>query len=100
MTDSTQNFDEKFLLAVLERCRELTAGSEDSDWSCMDVPDIVAMLDCSITCLRESSPVDVTELRFLFVVTGPLQETSMSNDWAQEFLLLAERFDQIIGEPS
>lgn len=98
MNNAQQDFDEKSLLSILERCRELTTESEDSDWSCMNVPNIVAILDRSISRLNKSRPVDVTELRFLFLVTGPLQETSISNGWSQEFLLLAERFDRIVGE--
>lgn len=92
------SIDKKALLTVLHRCRELTAASDDSDWSCMTVPEIVEMLDRSIVSLRESTPTDFKELEFLFVVTGPLQETSMSNNWSDEFLLLAEQFDDIIGE--
>jgi hypothetical protein len=66
----------------------------------MGVSEIVTILDRSILALNESSPVEMNELRFLFLPTGPLQETSMSNDWAKEFLVLAERFDDIIGETS
>ena len=88
------------LLSVLQRCRELVTASEDSDWSCMDVADIVAMLGQAIRALEASSPVEINELRFLFVVTGPLQETSMSNGWAEEFLVLAARFDEIVGKSS
>ena len=93
-------FDEAALLKVLRRCRDLVARSEDSDWSCMDAKDILERLDHSIRQLEQSLTVEIDELRFLFVATGPLQETSMSNGWADEFLVLAERFDEIIGESS
>lgn len=88
------------LLRVLQKCRELTAQSEDSDWSCIDVREILSRLDAAIANLDQSLPVDIQELRFLFVVAGPLQETSMSNDWSSEFLILAELFDKSIGETS
>lgn len=91
-------FDEAALLKVLRRCRDLVAQSEDSDWSCMDAKDILVSLDHSIHRLEHSLSVEIDHLRFLFVVTGPLQETSMSNGWADEFLVLAEHFDEIIGE--
>lgn len=93
-----KSIDKQALLTVLQRCRELTVASNDSNWSCMTVPEIVEMLDRSIVSLRESTPTNFNELEFLFVVTGPLQETSMSNNWSDEFLILAEQFDDIIGD--
>ena len=36
------------------------------------------------------------ELKLLFAPTGALQETSMDNGWAGEYLLLSERFDGLI----
>lgn len=94
------SFDKSALLQVLERCRQLVSQSEDSDWSCLDVAAILAKLDRSLGALDEGSSIEIIELRFLFVVAGPLQETSMSNGWAKEFLSLAARFDEIIGETS
>lgn len=94
------NIDRVALRKILSRCRDLIAQSDDSDWSCMNARDIRARLDHEIQRLDDSLPVDIDELRFLFVVTGPLQETSMSNGWADEFLMLADRFDEIIGESS
>ena len=92
--------DKAALRKILFRCRDLVAHSEDSDWSCMDVIDIRECLDHEIQRLDNSLSVNIAELRFLFVVTGPLQETSMSNGWADEFLELAARFDQTIGDSS
>ena len=92
------SFDRADLLSVLKRCRELTSRSDDSDWSCMDVKDLSKNLDDAIQRLENSMPVEIKFLRFLFVVTGPLQETSLSNGWAEEFLVLAELFDKIVGE--
>lgn len=90
--------DAAALLKVLRRSHDLVARSEDSAWSCMDVKEILDSLRKSIMQLEQSRAIDVNELRFLFVATGPLQETSLSNEWANEFLLLAKRFDEIVGE--
>lgn len=94
------SFDPKALLTVLQCCRELVSRSEDSDWSCLDAKDIIAILDHTIRRLGESLPIEIDKIRFIFLPTGPLQETSMSNGWANEFLELAKRFDEIIGESS
>lgn len=110
LTESIQNCDsiklwsstiEHFaLLVVLSRCRTHVSTSVDSDWSCLDVKGIVKMLDRSIQALEDSVPVEIDELRVLFLPTGPLQETAMSNGWAEEYLALATRFDEIIDESS
>ena len=92
--------DEAALLKVLRQCRDLVARSEDSEWSCMDTKDILKRIDHASQRWEQSLSVEIDELRFLFLPTGPLQETSMSNGWADEFLVLAESFDEIIGESS
>lgn len=66
----------------------------------MEVKDILERLRQAIQHQENSLSVEIDELRFLFVATGPLQETSMSNGWANEFLVLAARFDKLIGESS
>lgn len=88
--------DNHALLEVLRRCSDLVARSEDSVWSCMDAKDILKRLSDAIQHLERSLPIEIDELRFLFVATGPLQETSISNGWADEFLVLAARFDELI----
>jgi hypothetical protein len=40
--------------------------------------------------------VERRHLQTLFAPTGPLQETSMSGGWADEFLALSDRFDKAI----
>ena len=88
--------DSKSLLRILARCRELVANSDNSDWSCMDVPDILQSLDAGLVAVTANASPDVDELTLLFLPTGPLQETSMSNGWADEFLTLSAEFDALI----
>jgi hypothetical protein len=38
-------------------------------------------------------PFAITQLVFLFMPTGALQEISLSSGWSAEFLLLSSRFD-------
>ena len=90
--------DSSSLLRVLERCRELVANSENSDWSCMDVPDILESLDAGLNAVNAETRPDVDELTLLFLPTGPLQETSMSNGWTGEFLTLSSEFDALIAK--
>ena len=84
------------LRTILERTRELLGSSSDSDWSCMDVPDILRSVDAGLAALADDSTLDTNELVLLFLPTGPLQETAMSNGWSDEYLALSERFDAAI----
>ena len=36
------------------------------------------------------------EMKVLFAPTGPIQEVSLSSGWGDEFLRLADRFDQAL----
>ncbi|HEX8181606.1 MAG TPA: hypothetical protein VF525_18845 [Pyrinomonadaceae bacterium] len=36
-------------------------------------------------------------MEVLFAPTGPMQEVSLSSGWGEEFLALAERFDEAMA---
>lgn len=88
------------LLGLLSRCRELVNESEDSVWSCMDDEEIYHRLNDAIELLKENRSNDALELHLLFAPTGPLQETSIQNDWSEEYLVPAEQFDATVGKKS
>ena len=90
--------DTESLRSLLARCRELVAGSEDFVWSGMDAADIRQSLDAGMVSITGNSKPDVGELTLLFAPTGPLQETSISNDWSEEFLAIASEFDALIAK--
>ncbi len=84
------------LIEVLTRCRELSQASQDAVWSSHGVSEIVAILDRGIDSLTCDAVLNRHELELLFAPTGALQETSMANGWATEYLLLSEEFDHLI----
>jgi hypothetical protein len=84
------------LIDLLKRCRDLTSVSHDSPWSHAGISEIVAALDRGIVAISAGKIPDGKELILLFAPTGALQETSMENGWAMEFLLLSETFDGLI----
>ena len=88
--------ERKSLLRILSRCRELVSESEDIGWSCSEAPEILKSLDQGLAAINADTKPDVDELKVLFAPTGPLQETSIGNDWADEFLTLATAFDKLI----
>jgi hypothetical protein len=85
------------LSAVLKRCRELSQSSEDALYSSRSISQIIAVLDRGIEALERRSDLNRNELKLLFAPTGDLQETSIANGWAEEYLLLSAKFDGLIG---
>ena len=90
--------DKQILLDVLQSAKELISRQgNDFSWSGWDnaaealaeiqgIEEQIANNDFS--CLRT--------VNVLFLPTGPMQELSISSGWADEFLGLAERFDEVI----
>ena len=86
------------LIDVLKRCREHSNASQDAFWAARSGPEIVAVLDRGIEAIEHGKEVNRDELRLLFAPTGDLQETSIANGWAEEYLSLSARFDDRIAE--
>lgn len=83
------------LLHVLVDTRKLLALPDNdftwSSWHGHD--DALAELDAAIARLAAGQPPP-SSLPVLFLPTGPLQEVALSSGWGQEFLTLADRFDE------
>ena len=75
----------------------MARASQDADWSAMGISDIMAVLDRGITAIELGNELNRNELKLLFAPTGALQETSLSNGWAEEFLSLSGQFDRLIS---
>ena len=60
---------------------------------------IAQSLDELIRSLRMDGGVDHGAIRLAFAPTGELQELSIANGWADEFLSLATRVDHLIADP-
>ena len=86
------------LVSVLEGIEALLSDSEDSIWSDMENVKVLSIIRNSITSLKASHKAKVAKLYYLFLPTGPLQEISMANGWSDEYLVLAEKFDDVSGK--
>ncbi|MEU9507390.1 hypothetical protein AB0D32_14035 [Micromonospora sp. NPDC048170] len=86
--------DTEALLAVLADVHAiLTREGNDFSWS--SFPDADAALqevERLSAAVRAGDP-PLLMLTVLFAPTGPIQEVSLSSGWAEEFLVLAGRFD-------
>jgi hypothetical protein len=86
------------LAQVLREARALLARPEnDFAWSSWkDAPEALAEMDRLIASLDAGIAPSRLGMSVLFMVTGPIQEVSLSSGWAQEFLEVASRFDKAV----
>ena len=84
--------DSSGLLTVLEETRRLLARP-DNDFSRSSWKDQTAALQEMDAHIQQVEYGLLPNLSVLYAPTGPLQEVSLGSGWAQEFLVLAERFD-------
>ncbi len=92
-------YSRDILIDVLQRARAMLAlEGNDFSWSSWEDSDAaLAELDGLIETLRAGGLPERLALAVLFAPTGPLQETSLSSGWGQEFIDLAAEFDRAIA---
>lgn len=90
---------EQDLLGVLAETRQLLLNPlNDFSWSSWGSADVALQeIDGFIETIRTGGKPDLLSLDVIFMVTGPLQEVSLSSDWADTFLKLAARFDKALA---
>jgi hypothetical protein len=84
------------LADLLKRCLALTEVSEDAIYASSGVVEILSVLQKGINAIEQGVIPDKKELTILFAPTGDLQETAMANGWAEEYLKLSAKFDDLI----
>ncbi|KTC33194.1 hypothetical protein AO265_06945 [Pseudomonas sp. ABAC61] len=85
------------LVLVLEAALELVSLPDNNfDWSSWTGQEQAsAELRGLIATLQAGRLPERLSVAVLFAVTGPLQEVSLSSGWAQTFLKVADRFDEV-----
>ena len=85
------------LVHVLESALELIAlPDNDFCWSSWpNAEEATAEIESIIQLLQSGSIPEHLAVSILFAPTGPLQEVSMSSGWADAFLKIAEKFDEV-----
>ena len=85
------------LISALEKTLSLLRESESSAWARLSIEEIVRQIEAELESVKHLHRVDVKLLSYLFAPTGLLQETSIDNGWAYEFLEISEVIGQCIG---
>jgi len=87
--------DTSGLVAVFEEARALmrAPGNDVLRSSWMSTSEPLMQIDGMLSELRRGLLPDLMEMKLLFAPTGDLQEVSLGSGWADEFLMLAARFD-------
>jgi len=87
------------LISVFEEARELVADpGNDFSWSSwVGRDDAVEEIDGILSVLRSGAVPKELSMEVLFAPTGPMQEVSLSSGWGEEFLRLAEQFEEAIA---
>jgi hypothetical protein len=74
----------------------LSLPDNDFCWSSwVDQNDAVTEINDIITELQNGQIPERLKVTVLFVVTGPIQEVSLSSGWADAFIKLADKYDEI-----
>ncbi len=86
------------LLQVLRLARECLALPEnDFSWSSwQDADAAICEIDGLIVIVEMGKLPRRENISILFAPSGPIQEVSISSGWADEFLTLAEKADEVL----
>ena len=86
------------LVEVLRQARSLLALPDNNfDWSSWaDADAALREVDGLVAKVQSGQLPERLAIEVLFAPTGPIQETSLSSGWAQEFLALASKCDAAV----
>jgi hypothetical protein len=86
------------LIRIAEKARLLlTIDGNDFNWSSwLEQSAAIAEVDHILSELRAGKLDSLVNLEVLFELAGPIQETCLSNGWAQTFADLANDFDAVV----
>ncbi|MHC5538166.1 hypothetical protein ACYOEI_08050 [Singulisphaera rosea] len=85
------------LIAILEEARAfLTLPGNEFAWSSWrDAEEALREIDGLLGLLQFGALPNRSQVSVLFAPTGPIQEVSLSSGWGDDFLRLADRFDEV-----
>ena len=86
----------KELIEIIKELKKNITDDTDMVWTAYESPkQIRDELEAYVHELQAGNTNSMEKIKILLLLTGTLQEHSMSNGWADEFLNLSEKFDQL-----
>ncbi|MDR2151534.1 MAG: hypothetical protein LBO72_01825 [Helicobacteraceae bacterium] len=84
------------LQILLQKALDFLNKSKQSDWAETPLEEQKTMIAKAIDALKNNQPIDKEALKVEFAPIGSLQETAVSNRWGEEYITLAEEFEELI----
>lgn len=89
------------IIGILKTVKANVGNESDCNWSYYQSPqEVHSEIDKYIAELERGNPGPLSEIRIHFAPASGYQELSMQNNWSEEYLELAERFDMIESQLS
>ena len=84
------------LIDIIRQLKEKITDDSDMVWTRYEsAKELRDELETYLIDLETDDIICMEKLSFLFLPTASLQEHSISNNWAQEYLNLSQKFDRI-----
>jgi hypothetical protein len=84
------------LIDIINEVKNCISDNSDMTFVYYETPkDFINVLDKYIQEIRKGNMKVIDDLSVEFAVTGSLQEHSLGNGWADEYLIIAKKFDKI-----
>jgi hypothetical protein len=87
----------KELISVLEQIVVKLSKSEEAVYSSLTPNEVIKNIQDQIDKIKINKEFDKSLLKVEFAPTSTIQEIAMANDWSEEYLKLADKFDQLIS---
>ena len=84
------------LIDIVKKVKEKVTDDSDMVWTHYDnAKQLRDELDANVQKLKFGDTGSLEELKMLFLPTATLQEHAICNGWPEEYLNLAEKFDNL-----
>jgi len=84
------------IIDIIKKVKEKITDDSDMAWTCYDnAKQLRDQLDLNIRELQIGDTNSLEQLKILLLPTASLQEHSICNGWAGEYLELASKFDDL-----
>lgn len=80
----------------LQKFKTHLQKSTNSGWSVTSVSEVLDAVEHEINYIKLNDEIDWGGIQMLILPTSDLQEISIANNWADEYLLISDRIESLI----